>query len=482
MEVVPGLAGMAMAFAVASPIGDRRLPVGVPQRVLYHAAAVLAKQAGHGRRAAQQEEFTMTLWLILTIVTSAAAVWLSVPLIRRLDRPQPESAGDVGVDRDRLREVERELRDGQIDAAQAETTGIEIKRRILKADRAQPAAVPGLSDAERRVALVGVTGIVVLGSAILYAVTGNPDPDSTRSPPSPHPAREGLAAQARASDGDGESQTNLPTVEEMTRRLAARLAGNPRDAQGWRMLGWSYLNISRFSDAAEAYAKAIALDPNNPEFRSGRIEALVGAANGVVTSEASAAIGDVLKLDPKDVRARYFEGLAREQDGDKAAALAEWTELLKDVNGDESWAPDLRNRVSALARDTGRDGAAVADGPKPALARAATESGTSKAQGEASSPRVAEKGPSPQDVRAAEAMPPADRSAMIRGMVDGLASRLERSPRDADGWIKLMRSRVVLGESELAKQALSRGLAAFADDAPERDRIAAAAQELGMER
>ena len=60
-------------------------------------------------------------------------------------------------------------------------------------------------------------------------------------------------------------------------------------------------------------------------------------------------------------------------------------------------------------------------------------------------------------MRAAEAMAPADRSAMIRGMVDRLASRLEKSPRDADGWIKLMQSRMVLGETELAKQALVRG-------------------------
>ena len=83
-------------------------------------------------------------------------------------------------------------------------------------------------------------------------------------------------------------------------------------------------------------------------------------------------------------------------------------------------------------------------------------------------------------MQTAEAMPPADRSIMIRVMVDGLADRLEQSPRDADGWIKLMRSRVVLGESELARQALARGLAVFADDAPERDRIVAAAHRLGL--
>ena len=69
---------------------------------------------------------------------------------------------------------------------------------------------------------------------------------------------------------------------------------------------------------------------------------------------------------------------------------------------------------------------------------------------------------------------------MIREMVDGLASRLEQSPRDADGWIKLIRPRFVLGESKVAKQALARGVSVFADKAGARDRIAAAAQQLGL--
>jgi cytochrome c-type biogenesis protein CcmH len=103
-----------------------------------------------------------------------------------------------------------------------------------------------------------------------------------------------------------------------------------------------------------------------------------------------------------------------------------------------------------------------------------------RAQGGSHTPREAENGPSPEDVQAAQAMPPADRSLMIREMVEGLANRLEQSPRDADGWIKLIRSRVVLGESKLAKQALARGLNVFADDAEARDRIAAAAQQLGL--
>lgn len=213
------------------------------------------------------------------------------------------------------------------------------------------------------------------------------------------------------------------------------------------------------------------------EFRGGHIEALVASANGVVTSEARAAIEDALRLDPTNVRARFFGGLAKEQAGDKAAALADWTALRNDASPSEPWLADLDTRISDL-----EGGLRAARGDLPAAAKpviAGVMPAISKSQRISPAP---EAGPRQQDVQAAQAMSPADRSAMVRGMVDGLAIRLERSPRDAEGWIKLIRSHIVLGESELARQALEHSLTVFADSPPERERIAAAARQLGVSR
>lgn len=69
---------------------------------------------------------------------------------------------------------------------------------------------------------------------------------------------------------------------------------------------------------------------------------------------------------------------------------------------------------------------------------------------------------------------------MIRGMVDGLANRLEQQPRDSEGWIKLIRSRVVLGDAELANKSLKRALSVFSEDGPERTQIVDAARQLGL--
>jgi cytochrome c-type biogenesis protein CcmH len=422
----------------------------------------------------------MRLWLVLTIMTSVAAVLLSAPFIRRTDRPRADTVGDIEVYRDQLEEIENELRQGLIDDAQAAAARIEIKKQALTASKSGQCAMPTLSQNERNFAMICVAAIVVLGSTALYAITGNPDLPSVggfvatqaKSFAASHQPSSFEVADAQTSGSesllDQRPQAGLPPVEDMIERLAARLARSPKDPEGWRTLGWSYASTGRFSEAGQAYAKAIELNPDMAEIRSARVEALVRAAGGSVTTEAKKAIEDTLRLEPKDVRARFFKGLAKEQQGDKTSALTDWIELLHDANSDEPWVLDLQNRIVQLERNLGVDPAPTASG-LPEL---------QEAEGETH--RAIDKGPSPDDLRRAEGVLPAERSAMIRGMVGGLSNRLEQSPRDADGWIKLIRSRMVLGESNLAMQALRRSLEVFADDPPERDRIAAAAQQLGL--
>jgi cytochrome c-type biogenesis protein CcmH len=83
-------------------------------------------------------------------------------------------------------------------------------------------------------------------------------------------------------------------------------------------------------------------------------------------------------------------------------------------------------------------------------------------------------------MEAARGIPPSEQDAMVRAMVDGLANRLRQNPRDAEGWIRLMRSRMVLGDSNAARDALRSGLAAFQDDRATQQRLRTAANELGV--
>ena len=89
-------------------------------------------------------------------------------------------------------------------------------------------------------------------------------------------------------------------------------------------------------------------------------------------------------------------------------------------------------------------------------------------------------GPGAEKMATSEATPPHQSNAAIRSMVDGLADRLESSPRDVEGWTSLMRSRVVLGEREVAATAFRKALDVFKDDAAASGKITAAAIELGL--
>lgn len=68
----------------------------------------------------------------------------------------------------------------------------------------------------------------------------------------------------------------------------------------------------------------------------------------------------------------------------------------------------------------------------------------------------------------------------IRSMVDGLAQRLKRTPRDITGWTRLMRSRVVLGEKDVAIKTYYSALEVFKDDSTASAKIMTAAIELGL--
>lgn len=194
-------------------------------------------------------------------------------------------------------------------------------------------------------------------------------------------------AAAPPSHAKEPSDTMQLDVNTMIERLAKRLASSPDDVKGWRMLGWSYFHTDRYKEAADAFGKAVALDPSSVELKKMHEEAKRAAEGGAPMQAA---------------------------------------------------AP-----VSSPAHENGGL-------------------------------------PTPEQMQAIAEMPADQRQASIRAMVDGLAARLESEPRDVEGWARLMRSRVVLGEKDVAATALRKALDVFKGDAAAAARISAAAGELGL--
>lgn len=242
-------------------------------------------------------------------------------------------------------------------------------------------------------------------------------------------------AQAQA---ENEARLRAET-EQLIARLQQRLETEPQRVDGWLLLGHSLLAVNRSAEAVEAITRVIELDPDNAEAHALRGEAQTQAADGSVTPAAQRDFHLALSLDPQHPGARYYLGLARLQEGDIRGAYDDWYGLAAGAPSDAGWLDLVQRRLRELAPRLGIALSEAVPPSRPAVAGGA--------------------GPSRDQMEAAQQMSDAERTEMIRGMVDRLAQRLEENPDDVDGWLRLARAREVLGETDAVREALRRAVA-----------------------
>jgi cytochrome c-type biogenesis protein CcmH len=365
------------------------------------------------------------LWILFGLMTAAAILTVLWPLARKA---RLSGGSDLVVYRDQLEEIGRDRSAGLIGEAEAEAARIEVSRRLLAAaDTQEPAPKPSPLWHRRSAALAAliVLSLVPVG---LYAALGSPN-------------ISGEPAYARSHLPPGHE-----SIAALVHQVEGRLAQHPNDGAGWQVIAPVYMQLGRYDDAVMAFRKSLALNGETASRDSDLGEALVAAANGVVTDEAKHLFQRAVAREPHDPKAGFFLGLADEQDGKRDAAAAKWQALLKDAPADAPWVGFVR---AALARVTGQP--------------------------------VAASGPNAQQMAAAENMPEAQRNEMIRGMVQKLADKLHADGSDVDGWLRLVRAYVVLGEQGKAKDAIADAKRALAQNPGAIKRIDDLGKSLGLE-
>jgi cytochrome c-type biogenesis protein CcmH len=384
------------------------------------------------------------LWMILTLMTVLAAVGLAIPLIRRRDAARAGRSDAVGVLRDQLGEIEGQAASGALAEPEAEALKADLKRRALAEGRQTEAPARPLPERTLLILALGVVAVVTLAGTGLYLAIGRPDV-----------AGKPALASGRAGLPPGHPQGD---VGGMIALLETQMRQHPDNAEGWRMLGWSYLQTGRNAEAAQAYGKAAALDPTNAEYLSAQGEATVLSSDGQVTPAAEDIFRRAVAADPADPRARYYLAVAKDQRGEHKAAMDDWIALLKSAPPDAPWAGEVRTFVEKVAADRGLD---ISARLPPTVAEA---------------PR----GPTDEQMAAARDMNPENRQQMIQGMVNGLAERLRANPRDRAGWERLMRARMVLGQADQAAAAYREADLAFSGSPADQQALRRTAVELGV--
>jgi cytochrome c-type biogenesis protein CcmH len=369
----------------------------------------------------------MTLWFILGTMTAAALAAVAWPLARR--RRLAPGASDLAVYRDQLEEIERDRADGRIGHDEFEAARVEVSRRLLGAagDAAASAAAETPPGHGLRIGALAAAVIAVPLIAVpLYARLGSP----------------GVPGATLASRDAGASI--MAAIAQVERHLEA----NPNDGRGWEVIAPIYLKLERYDDAVRARRNAVKLLGATAQREVDLGAALAMAAGGVVTADSKAAFERAAAIEPGNVQAMFFLGIAAQQDGNDAEAVRIWRDLIVNAPPNAPWLAMVRDRLARI------DPAAL---PPPVPG-----------------------GPMAADVAAVEGMSPEARGQFIQGMVERLASRLRENGSDVHGWLRLLRAYVMMGERDKARVAANEAREALAREPEKLKLLDAGLKDLGV--
>ncbi|WP_069300833.1 c-type cytochrome biogenesis protein CcmI [Neptunicoccus sediminis] len=393
------------------------------------------------------------------LVTAGVIVLVAVPMARVIltRRSAVATAGtrDVGVYKDQLAEVERDLARGVLAPAEAEAARTEVARRLLAADRrVQSGATDDSFERGPAALALGFVGLALAGSVWLYLEIGRPG-----MPDMPLQARITAAQEARENRPDqlsAESTAPALSVEidpahaELVEKLRAALAQNPEDATGLRLLVDNEARLGNLGAARAAQQQLMDVlgDQAKGSDYTDLGEIMILAAGGYVSPEAEQALVRALNIDPTDPRARYYSGLSLAQTGRPDVAYRMWMGLLQESPPDAPWVPLIRSQIGNVARAAG-----------------------------IAPPDLDAPSPDAQAVQDAQNLSEEDRNAMIAGMVSGLAERLATEGGTAAEWARLIRAYGVLGETARASAIWKEAQTTFANSPNALDLLRAAAQD-----
>jgi cytochrome c-type biogenesis protein CcmH len=373
------------------------------------------------------------LVLLFAVMTLVSCAVIAVAYWRAPQLSAQSLEHDIEVYAAQLRELDRDVARGTLSAEDMAEAKAELGRKILAlqaqldASEAPKASANGFSKVATFGAILAVP-VLALG---LYGEIGNPalpdQPIAARSVP----------------------LNDRQQLETLIAKAEAHLVKNPQDARGWTLLAPVYMRLGEFSKSADAFAKAIEFGGASAQLQNGRGEALMFAADGMITPKAEEAFKAALQADPNDPLARYYLARAALQAGRTEEGIDALTALRTSAPQGAPWI-EIVDQAIASAKNEGPVGDQLP-------------------------------GPTAQDVAAAQDLSVADRSAMINGMVEQLSARLQEQPDDPAGWQRLIRSYSVLGRGEEAKAALRNAMTALAGNVEGLAQTKALAQSLGLQ-
>jgi cytochrome c-type biogenesis protein CcmH len=409
----------------------------------------------------------MTSWIIIFGLICLALTALSIaavlaPLWRSDgadDTPVFGADTDIDIYRDQLAEVDRDLARGVLDATEADRTRVEISRRLLHADANTRSATTGAPHGANRAVMIVLAAAMVLGAGALYWQLGAPGYDDfprAQRISEGEERRENRPSQQAAEQANPETDA-ISQADAGTREILQALRGaafeRPDEVQAWAYLAQIEASVGNMQRAARAQEQTIALlgDAAVDTDFVRLLDFLVIGTQGYVSPEVEAITVSLLQADPDNTAAQYYAGLLYAQTDRPDRAFGFWRRVVEDGDQDTLYWDFAAGQIENVAAQLGID-YALPD----------------------------QRGPTADDLAAAQDMTDQDRNAMIQGMVGQLADRLATEGGPPQDWARLISSLAVLGENETALNVLSEAEASFGGDVQAVEILRRAAQEAGL--
>ncbi len=288
----------------------------------------------------------MTFFVVVVVLLVVAALVFVIPplLQRRSDDTPQRQALNIQVYRDQMVELERDLENDVISRDQYEAGRLELESRLLEdvSEQERMTVAPTTAGARKTAWLLGL--FLPLFAGGLYFYIGNP-------------RALDIEQAVREQIGQMSQQDIAAQIEGMVAQLARRLEENPNDAEGWKMLGRSYIALQRFDEALRAMEKAVSLDGSDAQLLADYADALAMASGETLEGRPMELIRRALELDPNNQKALWLAGTAAYERADFPEALEYWQRLYALVPPNSQAARSMeRNIAEAKALLAAREG------------------------------------------------------------------------------------------------------------------------------
>ena len=288
-------------------------------------------------------------WIVAALFLLGAGLFLLPSLLAPRADASSLRGANLAVHRDQWQEAERDRAQGLIGPERLAQAHREIERRVLEDSAA--AELPPPRPARRTAVVLAV--LIPLASVLTYLQLGAPEAV----------APQGASAAAPA----GRHSVTPEQIQQMATALAERLKSQPKDAEGWLMLGRSYTALARYQDAATALRRALELGPPNATLLADLADVTGMAQGRRLAGEPARLVQQALDVDPRHVKALALAGSVAFEAKDYAAARGYWERLVGVVPADS---PMARSVQGSIAEAMQLDGGA-ASAPTVAVASAA---------------------------------------------------------------------------------------------------------------